>query len=144
MMTCSLPALLRHFNNRISEAGHALIMIGLGVQIVATPTADFRALDLLARMVPEGSIAMLFIAVGIIRMAALIANGHWPEYGPWLRAIGALVGALVWSQMFLSLVVVPPDHLTSLNAPVYLVFTGIELVSIYRALAMRDRHGRGI
>ena len=145
MMICSLPALLRHFHNRISEVSNALIMIGLGLQIMVAPqVSDYRALDLLSGIVPAGSIAMLFIVVGTVRMAALIANGHWPEYGPWLRAIGALVGALVWSQMFLSLIVVPPDELTSLNAPVYLVFTGIELVSIYRALAMRDRHGRGV
>jgi hypothetical protein len=31
-----------------------------------------------------------------------------------LRAVGALVGALVWSQMFLSLIVVPPDELRRL------------------------------
>jgi hypothetical protein len=144
-MTCSLPALLRHFNNRISEVSNALIMVGIGVQIIAAPeVSDYRALDLLSGIVSADSIATLFIVVGAVRMAALIANGHWPEYGPWLRAIGALVGALVWSQMFLSLIVVSPDDLTSLNAPVYFVFTGIELVSIYRALAMRDRHGRGI
>lgn len=143
-MTCSLSGLLRHFNNRISEVGHAIIMIGLGVQIMAVPAADFRALDLLVRLVPEGSIAMLFIAVGTTRMAALIANGHWPEYGPWLRAIGALIGALVWSQMFLSLMLTPPDSLTSLGAPVFCVFTAIELLSIYRALGMRDHYGRGV
>jgi hypothetical protein len=120
-------------------------MIGIGVQIIAAPeVSDYRALDLLSGIVSADSIATLFIVVGAVRMTALIANGHWPEYGPWLRAIGALVGALVWSQMFLSLIVVSPDDLTSLNAPVYFVFTGIELVSIYRALAMRDRHGRGI
>lgn len=144
-MTCSLPALLRHFNNRISEVSNALIMIGIGVQIIAAPeVSDYRALDLLSGIVSADSIATLFIVVGGIRMAALIANGHWPGYGPWLRALGALVGALVWSQMFLSLVVVTPDELTSLNAPVYLVFTMVELVSIYRALAMRDHHGRGV
>jgi phage terminase large subunit-like protein len=34
--------------------------------------------------------------------------------------------------------------LTSLNTSAYLVFTGVELISIYRALAMRDHHGRNV
>jgi hypothetical protein len=143
-MPYSIAGLLRHFSNRISEVGHALIMIGIGLQIIAAPPASrYRALDLLSGFVSAECIALLFIAIGAVRMAALIANGRWPKYGPWLRAIGALVGALIWSQMFLSLIAVPSDNLTSLNAPAYLVFTAIELISIYRALAMRDGHGRG-
>jgi hypothetical protein len=142
-MQCSVAGLLRHFNNRVSEAGHSLIMVGIGLQIMAAPpVGNYRALDLLSGFISAGSIALLFVAVGAVRMAALIANGRWPSYGPWLRAIGALVGALIWSQMFLSLIVVQPDDLTSLNAPAYLVFTAIELISIYRALATRGGDGR--
>lgn len=142
-MTCSLAGLVRHFNNRISEAAAAWIMIGLGIQIIAAPVpTDYRALDMLLRFVSGDLIAVFFIAAGSVRIAALIANGHWPKYGPWLRSIGALVGSVIWSQMFFGLIVVPPDDLTSLGAPVYFVMTGMELISIYRALAMRDHHGR--
>ncbi|WP_438278062.1 hypothetical protein [Nitrobacter sp.] len=142
-MRCSVAGLLQHFNNRVSEVGHALIMVGIGLQIMAAPpVSNYRALDLLSGFVSAGSIALFFISVGAVRMAALIANGRWPSYGPWLRAIGALVGALIWSQMFLGLIAVPSDNLTSLNAPAYLIFTAIELVSIYRALAMRGGDGR--
>lgn len=142
-MTCSLAGLVRHFNNRISEAASAWIMIGLGIQIIVAPVpSDYRALDMLLQHVSGDLIAAFFIAVGTIRIAALLANGHWPKYGPWLRSVGALAGALIWSQMFLALIVVPPDVLTSLGAPVYFVMTGVELISIYRALAMRDSHGR--
>lgn len=142
-MTCSLAGLVRHFNNRISEAASAWIMVGLGIQIIAAPVpSDYRALDMLLRFVSGELIAAFFIVIGGVRITALIANGHWPKYGPWLRSIGALIGAIVWSQMFLGLVVVPPDDLTSLGAPVYFVMTWVELISIYRALAMRDHHGR--
>lgn len=143
-MTCSLAGLVRHFNNRISEAAAAWIMVGLGIQIIAAPVpSDYRALDGLVRLVPGDFIAVFFIVVGAVRIAALIANGHWPKYGPWLRSIGSGAGALIWSQMLLSLIAVSPDDLTSLGAPVYLVFTMVELISIYRALAMRDHHGSG-
>jgi hypothetical protein len=143
MMTCSLAGLVRHFNNRISEAGAAWIMVGLGVQIIAAPVpSDYHALDMLLRWLTGDFVAWFFIAVGSVRIAALIANGRWPRYGPWLRSIGALAGALIWSQMFLGLIVVTPDDLTSLGAPVYFVMTWVELISIYRALAMRDHHGK--
>lgn len=144
MMTLSLRGLLRHFNNRISEVSHAMIMIGIGLQIITAPHSEFMALDLLTRWAPDISISSLFIGVGTIRMAALIANGNWPQYGPWMRAIGALIGALIWSQMFLSLLFVSPDDLTSLGAPVFFVFTTVEFLSIYRALAMRDHYGRDV
>jgi hypothetical protein len=48
-------ALLRHFHNRISEVSNALIMIGLGLQIMVAPqVSDYRALDLLSGIVPAG------------------------------------------------------------------------------------------
>lgn len=142
-MTCSLRGIVHHFNNRISEAAAAWIMVGLGIQIIAAPVpSDYRALDGLVWFVSGDFIAAFFITVGCIRIAALTANGRWPKTGPWLRSVGAGAGAVIWSQMFLSLIAVSPDDLTSLGAPVYFVLTMVEFISIYRALAMRDRHGR--
>lgn len=145
-MTCSLRGLVHHFNNRISEVASACIMVGLGVQIIAAPVpSDYRALDGLIKCVSGDFIALFFMVVGSVRIAALIANGHWRfsrRYGPWARSVGSGAGAVIWSQMFLSLIAVSPDDLTSLGAPVYFVMTWVELISIYRAFAMRDRHGR--
>jgi hypothetical protein len=45
-------------------------------------------------------------------------------------------GAEVWAYDF-------ADAEARVGAPVYLVFTMVELISIYRALAMRDHHGYG-
>ena len=144
-MTCSLRGILIHFNNRISEVAAACVMLGIGVQIIAAPVpTDYHALDMLLVYISGDMVAAGFVVGGAIRMAALIANGHWPEYGPWIRSIGALAGALLWSQMFLSLIVLPAEKLTSLNAPFCLVFTCVELLSVYRALAMRDHYGRGV
>lgn len=142
-MTFPIRGLLHHFNNRISEVVKALIMMGMGVQVLISPSSEFHALDLLEKRLSENGIALLFLGVGSMRMAALIANGSWPEYGPWMRAIGALVGALIWSNMFLSLMFISLNELSSLGAPIFFVFTMVELVSIYRALAMRDHNGRG-
>ena len=137
-MTCSLAGLVRHFNNRISEAGAAWMMIGIAVLIATNPAAaDAHSFDLIGVAVVDDWLAPAFLSVGVVRMAALIANGNWPVYGPWMRAGGALLGALIWSQMCLSLVVLA---LPSPGIPIYAVLTGTELFSIYRSLA--GHHGR--
>jgi hypothetical protein len=37
VLTCTLPALLRHFENRLSELPAALMMFGISVLIAASP-----------------------------------------------------------------------------------------------------------
>ncbi|MGB5902549.1 MAG: hypothetical protein WBH00_06815 [Xanthobacteraceae bacterium] len=136
-MNCSLAGLVRHFNNRISEAGAAWMMIGIAVLISMNPAAaDAHSFDLIGVAIVDDWLAPAFLTVGVVRMAALIANGNWPVYGPWMRAGGALLGALIWSQMCLSLVILA---LPSPGIPIYAVLTGSELISIYRALA--GHHG---
>lgn len=137
-MTCSLAGLVRHFNNRISEASAAWMMIGIAVLIATNPAAaDAHSFDLIGIAIVDDWLAPAFLTVGMVRMAALIANGSWPVYGPWMRACGALLGALIWSQMCLSLVILA---LPSPGIPIYAVLTATELFSIYRALA--GQHGR--
>lgn len=136
--------ILLRFHNRISEAVKAVIMIGMAVQIIIMPDQDYLALRVLNRYVAMFNIGLLFFVIGSARLAAIIANGTWKEYGIWMRSVGALLGALVWSQMFLSIVwVVPPDAV-SLGGPIFAVFTIVELLSIYRAIGMRDSNGRDI
>ena len=137
-MTCSLAGLVRNFNNRISEASAAWMMIGIAVLITTNPAAaDAHSFDLIGAAIVDDWLAPAFLTVGMVRMAALIANGSWPVYGPWMRAYGALLGALIWSQMCLSLVILA---LPSPGIPIYAVLTATELFSIYRALA--GQHGR--
>src|SRR5687768_11555254 len=136
--------ILIHFNNRISEVVKAIIMVGIGIQLTAQPGVDYKAFNLIFQYVDVKHISSLFLLVGSLRLAALIANGNWPEYGPWMRAIGAAIGSLVWSQMFLSLVVLEAPESGSLGAPIFFVFSVVEILSIYRALGTRYRHGRTV
>lgn len=137
-MTCSLPALLRHFENRLSELSAALMMFGIAVLTAAFPVAsDAPAFDLIGFAIVDAWLSTAFFVVGMVRIIALIANGGWPVYGPFMRAGGAFVGALIWSQMCLSLVMLSPP---SPGIPVYAVLTATEIISIYRALA--GHHGR--
>jgi hypothetical protein len=92
---------VRHFSNRISEASAAWIMIGIAVLIATNPAAaDAHSFDLIGVAVVDNWLAPAFLSVvGAVRSAALIANGNGPVYGPWMGAGGALLGALIWSQM---------------------------------------------
>jgi hypothetical protein len=134
----TLPAILRHFENRISEVSAALMMLGIAALLIVAPAAaDAHSFDLIGVAIVDAWLATTFIAVGTVRIIALIANGGWPVYGPWMRAGGALLGALIWSQMCLSLIVLGSP---SPGIPIYAVLTASELISIYRALA--GHHGK--
>lgn len=138
---------LRHFENRLFDLAMSIIMIGLAVHVTIWPDALraslFRfTLDLIGTT----WIVVLFGAGGLLRLAALIANGSWPLYGPKLRACGAIVGASIWAQMCTSLILF---HVTASRQPspgitVYLVLTIVELIAMCRALvddgsSCRDR-----
>ncbi|WP_424627566.1 hypothetical protein [Bradyrhizobium sp. SYSU BS000235] len=92
-------------------------------------------------MQPE-ALTFVFLVLGTMRVAALIANGNWPIYGPFVRAIGALLGACMWLIMDLALFNAVANDGTppSLGLPVYFFLFVFELISMYRALAGR-RHG---
>jgi uncharacterized membrane protein len=123
-----LPALLRHFENRISEVAAALIILGMAILIATNPAAaDTHSFDLIGVAIVDDWLAPALLLVGLVRIAALIANGRWRVVGPKMRAGGALVGALIWSQMCLSLALL---GLPSPRIPIYAVLTASELISI--------------
>lgn len=137
-----LNRLLRHFEDRIFELATTLMMLGLALLIAIWPASiGASAFRYMLLVMSPGSVAGVFLVLGVARIAALIANGHWPIYGPFVRAIGALFGAFMWLQMDLALF----NLITNDGAPplpdiiVYFVLFAFELVSMYRALA--GRHG---
>lgn len=133
---------LRHFQNRLFELATAIMMTGLAVHIMIWPgsihAGPFRfMLDLIG---PVSMVALLGVG-GVLRLAALIANGAWPVHGPKLRACGAIIGASVWAQMCTSLVM---HHTSTGSDPstditVYLVLTSVELIAMCRALVDNGR-----
>lgn len=135
-----MERLMGQLEIRICEIVRALIMTGIGIQILIEPDANFMGLRLLTRYASAVNIGLVFLTVGIVRTSAIFANGNWARYGPWARALGALIGALMWSQMFLSLLAIHPSDSATLGAPIFFVFTAVEFFTIYRAMATRTRH----
>lgn len=58
-------------------------MIGIAVLIATNPAAaDAHSFDLIGVVVVDNWLAPAFLSVvGVVRRAALIANGNWPVYG---------------------------------------------------------------
>lgn len=108
-----------------------MAMLGIAVILTIDPASvphndGFWTIDLSA-----GTLRTLFAIGAAIRMLALYANGHWPIYGPRMRAACALFGAVVWAEMAAALVV-DRGHL-SVDVATYTALTIGELYSSYRA-----------
>lgn len=136
---------LQHYcGNRLFEWVMTLALLMLGVLVVQWPDAlAASAFRYILWIVAPVHLGIFYIVVGGFRIAALIANGSW-LYGPYIRSVGALAGAVIWGQMDLALLLLIPHAGTppSPGIPVYFCLIIGELISVYRALATRDcRHG---
>ena len=132
------PHFMAYCRNRMFEWVMTIAMLGIALEIAIWPSSlrsgSFR---LLLIVISPTGLALFFGAFGLLRIAALIANGSWPEHGPRIRAMGAGAAALMWGQMCVALFLITPDQggIPSAGIPVYLSLTVGELISAYRAIS---------
>lgn len=132
-------------NGRLFEWMTSLMMLGMAFVIAANPqtvkVGGFYLMAMVGLTAPV--LGVLFTLVGCSRVAALIANGVWPTWGPRARAFCALFGAALWVQMTLALWAWSTQSgYISMGVPVYFFLTLGELVSCYRAATdVRTRSG---
>lgn len=126
----------RHCKNRLFEWTMTAGLLGSGVLQLYWPDAlEHGKFQSILDTVRPGSLALFCLVFGWVRAVALYLNGNWPLWGALVRAIGATAGALVLTQMLVSVVFFqlaitgPP----SLIVPFLLAFTGAEICSAYRA-----------
>ena len=113
-----------------------LMMLGIAATIAASPRSIASGAFHLMQNIGFGphSLGLAFAAIGSMRIGALYANGRWPFYGPWCRAVGALGGALVWVQMSVALIAWSDTAgYISIGVTVYAVLALGEFISCYRA-----------
>jgi hypothetical protein len=113
-------------------------MLGLAVEIWIWPSSvGASSFRLILLVISPLNLGMFFTVFGLLRVAALIANGSWPEHGPRLRAMGAGAAALIWGQMFVALLLLTPQNngIPSPGIPLYFCITVGELLSAYRAIS---------
>lgn len=125
-----------HCSNRLFEWMTALMMLGIAATIASSPrsvgSGGFH-LMLNLGLTPQ-VLGWFFAFAGFARVAGLYANGHWPVYGPWCRALCALGGAVLWGQMCLALIKwSEQSDYVSIGVSVYLFLTLGEVISCYRA-----------
>jgi hypothetical protein len=129
-----------HLEGRLFEWTMATAMVLLAAETFVWPrTLDASAFNWLTTLLPGSFIGVFLLLFGVIRVAALIANGRSLVYGPRVRALGALAGAVLWAQFDLALIAAytvkgPPSP----GIPFWFTFTLAELYSAYRA-ASDDR-----
>jgi hypothetical protein len=132
------PGFMGYCRNRMFEWVMTLAMLGIALEIAIWPSSiasgSFR---LLLVVISPAELALFFGTFGLLRIAALIANGSWPEHGPRMRAMGAGAAALMWGQMCIALMLLTPDlgGVPSAGIPVYFSLTVGELISAYRAIS---------
>lgn len=131
---------------RLFEWVMTFIMLGMACTIVYAPEtigkSAFRYM--LVIVASPLAIGMFFWIVGAVRVVALLLNGHSPLWGPRLRAIGALGGALIWAWMAVALIYLTNDT----GSPSLGIFNWVglaagEIISCARAGAdVRTNPGR--
>jgi len=101
------------------------------------PGATLEASDayrFLRAIAGEEAWAATFLAIGAMRFAALIINGHWKEGSPVLRAIAACMGLVCWTLIFTGFVDLSIERgVISVGVSMYLVLMGADIFSAARA-----------
>jgi hypothetical protein len=130
-----LRALNRYIENRLFEWGMVFAMLLLALEIFLWPdTMSESAFKYLSATVSPGNLGLFFLVVGVARGIALIINGRSHLYGPRVRAIGALGGAIIWAEMVWALLMLLTEtNVPSPGIPIYLSLTVCEMISSYRA-----------
>jgi len=123
-------------NGRLFEWVSSLMMLGIAIVIGINPqtvkVGGFYLMTNIGLTAPMLGVLTTFVACA--RIAALVANGIWPAWGPRARAAAALIGAALWAQMASALAAWSSQGgYISIGVPVYLCLTLGELISCYRA-----------
>lgn len=133
----TLHSVGHYFKDRLFEWAMAVSMLLLAVQTFVWPrTLEASAFHYLVLVMPSACVGVFLFLFGLARCGALIANGRSRVYGPRVRAIGCLAGAVMWAQFDLALLAAYSMKISgppSPGIPFWFVFTFAELYSAYRA-----------
>ena len=128
--------IIRHFERRQFELAMAVIMIGVGLLLFFSPRSlEASSMKYLLEVMSVSTCSTVFFMAGIARIVALALNGNWMPGGAYVRACGAAVGAVMWSQWGAALYQL---HLTGAPiSPGVIVYSGLaffEVISFSRSL----------
>ena len=135
--------------NRTFEWTVAVIMLLMGIGVMICVAFGFGIAGVFVVLTDLGlnhaQIGVLFILVGGLSCAALLANGRWRVNGCYLRAAGCSARLFVWLQLFAGVVqVMIRTEQFFLVMVVWGVFAVAECVSILVAILDRNAYPRKV
>lgn len=133
----------KYLTDRLFEWVMTSSMLGVAINLALWPESiSVGAFRLILQVISASNMGLFFLAFGIVRIIALVANGSWPKHGPRLRALGACAAAFMWAQMSAALLLLAlhPGALPSIGIPIYFCLSVGELISAYRAICDDARH----
>lgn len=124
-----------YLDGRLYEWSMGVAMLTFGGAMLAFPRmANGSILQILSYFLPSFALAFLFLNLGLLRIAALIANGNSMWIGPRIRSFVAAITAVLWTTFTLSMVRVSFEQ--GFPSPMVFywgVFTLAEIYVAYRA-----------
>ena len=136
--------IMHYLDNRQLEWPMSSALITTGIAMLAFPrmATNGSILQVLVHSIGGTGAAILFVVVGLLGIAALVANGSSARLGPHIRSITAIVRAVLWASFTMSMVRVSVDQ--GFPSPMvffWSFFTLAELYTPYRAvLDVRNGH----
>lgn len=130
-----LKSITYYLDGRLFEWSFAAATLGLAVEIFMWPGMMSRSAFrwIITDYVKDENLALFILVLGIIRVAALAANGASFVIGPILRSVCAIISAVIWGQ-FASSLIVYAQPVPSPAIPFWIVSTLAEIYVAYRAM----------
>jgi hypothetical protein len=125
-----------HCKNRQFEWTTASLLLWSGIFILLWPNALLSsAFAPILDAVPYSLLGTIFVVAGTINLVALWHNGHWPIWGPIVRAACVVVGFVALLSMDVALIrqVLEVGRAPSPGIPVYTVLAASQFLAIFRA-----------
>jgi hypothetical protein len=133
-----------YLDARLFEWAFSVPMIFLGVSILISPAiANGSILHVLVGSIGALLAALVFVAVGITGIVALIANGRSMRVGPRLRSLSAVIRSILWLTFTLSMVRVSIEQ--GFRSPMVFFWSSFIVTELYisfrAALDVRPKRG---
>ena len=125
-----------HASNRLFEwvVSGMMVLIGFTIALPGEVISDPLNLIIGYHIMGEEGLAFLFGVVGMGRMCALYVSSQYSNFGPRIRAIGSMLGSMIWMEMTIaSIWSGAMSGKVTLAAAIYGSLTIGEVVSCYRA-----------
>ncbi len=108
--------------------GTALVAFGFAM-LISPRMLHGSILSILAAMFNSYVVGTIFLALGLLRMTALVANGRSMEIGPRIRSVVATICSALWTTFTLSMIRVSIDQ--GFPSPMVFFWGAFVLAEVY-------------